>query len=107
MGHRESLLAMLDKLREDMLSIQQTGAGYYSCIPMIKRYNKLLDYAKKNLDITNGLLATFDDLEESDPNDPADKTKVIQSIRVEIGQLMSLIDSMDNPIKPVEEEDAS
>ena len=93
MGQRASLLAMMRQLLEDMLAIQQTGAGYYSCIPMIHRYNKLLG-ATKSLVGVGPLIETFDDIEDSDPKDPADKMKVIQSIRVEIGQLISLVESL-------------
>jgi len=92
MHEREALLGMLRQLLEDMLAIQQAGAGYYSCVPMIRRYNKLLAQSRKLFDKTDeGLISTFDDLEEKDPNDPAEKMKVIQGIRVEIGQLISLL----------------
>lgn len=99
MGQRASLLAMLRQLLEDMLAIQQAGAGYYSCIPMVHRYNKLLGAAKRLMG--EGTLAdTFEELEEKDPKDPADKMKVIQGIRVEIGQLISLIESLGPEEEP-------
>ena len=91
MNERTALVNMLTQLRQDMLAIQQTGAGYYSCIPMTKRYNKLLSQARRVATESTGLMGTFDELEESDPKDPADKMKVIQAIRVEIGQLISLL----------------
>ncbi len=93
MGQRASLLAMLRQLLEDLLEIQQAGAGYYSCIPFVHRYNKLLGVARGMLG-DGTLIATFEDLEERDPKDPADKMKVIQGIRMEIGQLISLIESL-------------
>lgn len=85
---------MLKQLLEDMLAIQQQGAGYYSCIPMARRYNKLLGQARSLFPEADGLIATFEDIAESDPKDPGDKMKVIQGIRVEIGQLLSLIESL-------------
>lgn len=92
MHEREALLGMLRQLLEDMLAIQQAGAGYYSCVPMIRRYNKLLAQSRKLFEPEDeGLISTFDELEELDPNDPAEKMKVIQGIRVEIGQLISLL----------------
>jgi len=96
MNQRKTLIHMLLQLREDMLAIQQTGAGYYSCIPIVKRYNKLLAHAKSIVTAENGLLASFDAIEEDDPLDPGDKMKVVQSIRIEIGQLLSLIESEDD-----------
>ena len=91
---RKSLIGMLKQLREDMLAIQQLGAGYYSCTPIIVRYNKLLEHAKHLAPSdTNGLVATFDPIAEEDPLDPGDKMKVVQGIRIEIGQLLSLLES--------------
>lgn len=95
MDVRKSLLAMLRKLLEDMHAIQQLGAGYYACIPVIRRYNKLLSQAGPLFDDSNGLIGTFEEQTESEPKDPAEKMKVIQGIRIEIGQLMSLLESME------------
>ena len=93
MDQRRPLMAMLKQLLEDMYVIQQQGAGYYTCVPFARRYNKLLDQARKIVRDDNGLIETFDDIEQEDPVDPADKLKVIQSIRVEINQLLSLLSS--------------
>ncbi len=90
---RNSLIRMLKQLIEDMMVIQQQGAGYYSCIPLVKRYNKLLGQSVSLFPGGNGLIATFEKLEESDPKDPADKMKVVQAIRIEIGQLLALLES--------------
>jgi len=87
---------MLKQLLDDMLVIQQQGAGYYSCIPMVKRYNKLLAQARSLFPSGNGIMSTFDNVEEADPKDPADKMKVVQAIRVEIGQLLSLLQSSED-----------
>lgn len=89
---RQLLIQMLNKLIDDMMVLHQQGAGYYSCIPIIRRYNKLLAQARTLFGAADGLMATFDAIEESDPNDPSDKMKVIQGIRVEIGQLLSLLE---------------
>jgi hypothetical protein len=94
MDVRTSLIAMLKQLRDDMLVIQQQGAGYYSCTPLARRYNKLLGQVRTVLPGSDGLIGTFEDIVESDPKDPADKMKVVQSIRVEIGQLLTLLESL-------------
>lgn len=94
MDTRTSLIPMLKQLLEDMAVLHQQGAGYYSCIPIIKRYNKLLGQARTLFPEGDGLISTFDDQNESDPNDPADKMKILQGIRIEVGQLMSLLESL-------------
>ena len=93
MDIRTSLIRMLQQLLNDMLVIQQQGAGYYSCIPLAKRYNKLLGQAKTLFSAGDGLIGTFENVEEVDPKDPADKMKAVQAIRVEIGQLLVLLES--------------
>ena len=84
---------MLTQLRDDMLVIQQQGAGYYSCTPFAKRYNKLLAQGRKLFSQGDGLIDTFENIDETDPKDPADKMKVVQGIRVEISQLLALLES--------------
>ena len=93
---RLSLLGMLKQLREDMLAIQQLGAGYYSCIPIIVRYNKLLQHAKGLSPADDGLVASFEPIPEDDPLDPGEKIKVVQAIRIEIGQLLSLLETQSS-----------
>lgn len=93
MNIRSSLITMLKQLRDDMLVIQQQGAGYYSCTPFAKRYNKLLAQGRKLFECNDGLIGTFENVEEADPKDPADKMKVVQQIRVEISQLLALLES--------------
>lgn len=92
---RQILIKMLKQLLEDMMVLHQQGAGYYSTLPIVRRYNKLLGEAKRLFPSDNGLITTFDDLEEQDPNDPSEKMKVIQGIRVEIGQLIAIVESVD------------
>ena len=95
MDTRVALITMLRQLLEDTQVLHQQGAGYYSCTPIIHRYNKLLDQARGLFDKGNGLIGTFEDQENQDPNDPADKMTVIQGIRVEVGQLVSLLQSLE------------
>lgn len=93
MDNRGAIIRMLKQLLEDSIVLHQQGAGYYSCIPVIHRYNKLLKQARI-LFPGGGLIEMFDDQKENDPNDPADKMKVMQAIRIEVGQLVSLLESM-------------
>jgi hypothetical protein len=90
---RATLISMLKHLLEDSVTLNQQGSGYFSCIPIIHRYNKLLGVARSLFPEGNGIIATFDEHEPRDPKDPADKMKVIQGIRVEAGQLVSLLES--------------
>jgi hypothetical protein len=84
---------MLRQLDEQSLSIQQVGAGYYSCIPFARRFNKLLSEARTLFTATDGLIGTFEEIAEFDPKDPGDKMKIIQGIRVEINQLIALLEA--------------
>ena len=95
MDTRNSLINMLRQLLEDTITLHQQGAGYYSCTPIIQRYNKLLEVARGLFPGGNGLMDTFTDQTEEDPKDPADKMKIIQGIRVEAGQLVSLLESTE------------
>lgn len=90
---KQSLIPMLKQLLEDMAVLHQQGAGYYSCLPIIRRYNKLLVQARTLYPITDNLMGTFDEQEENDPKDPAEKMKIVQALRIETGQLISLLES--------------
>lgn len=90
-----ALITMLQQLLEDTQVLHQQGAGYYSCTPIIHRYNKLLNQARGLFEERNGLIGTFEEQQEEDPNDPADKMKVMQGIRLEVGQLVSLLQSLE------------
>ena len=105
MDTQKSLISMLRQLLEDTITLHQQGAGYYSCTPIIQRYNKLLEVARGLFPDGNGLMATFSVQPEEDPNDPADKMKIIQGIRVEAGQLVSLLES-DEGIEPKKPEES-
>lgn len=94
MDTRLALISMLQQLLEDTQVLHQQGAGYYSCTPIIHRYNKLLGQARGLFEGKGGLIETFEDQEERDPKDPADKMVVMQGMRVEVGQLISLLEAL-------------
>jgi hypothetical protein len=96
MNIRMSLIRMLKQLTEDTLMMQSAGAGYYTCIPLASRYNKLLGQTVTLFPSYQGLLSTFEKIAESDPKDPSDKMKVVQGIRIEISQLVALLESMSD-----------
>lgn len=103
---KQSLIAMLKQLMEDMVVLNQQGAGYYSCIPIIRRYNKLLGQSRTLFESDDSLMSTFDVAEEADPKDPAEKMKIVQAVRIEAGQLISLLESCDDE-EAGEEQEAS
>ncbi len=93
MDMHRTLIRMLKQLLEEMTVLHQQGAGYYSCMPVIRRYNKLLGQSRELFQEYPGLMGTFEDVKERDPKDPADKMIIIQELRVEIGQLISMLES--------------
>ena len=93
MDMARTLIRMLRQLLEEMTVLHQQGAGYYSCLPVIRRYNKLLGQSRELFREAPALIGTFDDVKERDPKDPADKMIVIQELRVEIGQLITMLES--------------
>jgi len=94
MNLQQSLVQMLKRLSEDTMVMQSQGAGYYTCTPLAARYNKLLGQAQVLFPEGEGLIGTFETIEESDPKDPSEKMKVVQGIRVEINQLVTLLESL-------------
>lgn len=92
MSTHNSIVAMLKQLLQDMAVLHQQGAGYYSCMPIIDRYNKLLGQARLLFPEENSLISTFEEQEEDDPKDPAYKMKIVQAIRIEVGQLIALLE---------------
>ena len=93
MEKRASLIRMLRQLVEDMAAVQQQGAGSYSCAPVASRFNRLVGQGRTLFPAGDGLMETFDELPLTEPKDPGDKFKVLQAIRIEIGQLITLLDS--------------
>lgn len=93
MSEQKSMITMLGQLLKEMDVVQSQGAGYYTCTPFAKRFNRLLARTRDVLGSENGLLATFEPLDENDPKDPADKLKSLLEIRIEIGQLIALLES--------------
>jgi len=94
MDMRGSLIRMIEQLLADMQLIQHQGSGYYTCTPFASRYNKLLGQARLLVAADDGIMTTFEAIPESDPRDPSDKIKVLQTIRIESGQLMALLQSL-------------
>ena len=93
MNVRLSLVRMLKELAENTMVMQSQGAGYYTCIPLAARYNKLLGQARRLFPDQDGIIGSFEEIEESDPKDPSDKMKAVQGIRIEINQLITLLES--------------
>ena len=85
------LIEMLRQLLVEMQTLPQLGSGYFACLPIIQRYNKLLSQARTLFPGGQGPIATFDDAAEVEPKDPSDKMKTILAIRLETGQLISLL----------------
>jgi len=98
MDHRQSLVRMIRQLLQDMQVIQHQGSGYYTCTPFAQRYNKLLHQARTLYPEDHKLLGTFEDMPDADPKDPSDKMKVLQTIRIESGQLITLLEVTDEDI---------
>ena len=93
MDLQQSLVRMIRQLLQDMQVIQHQGSGYYTCTPFTQRYNKLLAQARTLFPGDHTLVATFENLPEMDPKDPSDKMKVLQTIRIESGQLIALLEA--------------
>lgn len=98
MNTQDSLIRMLKQLVEDMQVIQQPGSGYYSCVAPVTRYNKLLGVARELVGSDNSLIKTFEAIAETDPKDPGEKMKVMQSIRIETSQLIAFLESVKDSV---------
>lgn len=94
MDAHTTLVHMLRQLLKEMEIVSSQGAGYYTCVPFARRYNKLLEQARRLHAGESGLLDTFDCLEENDPKDPSDKSNVLLGIRVEISQLITFLECL-------------
>lgn len=95
LDERKTLLSMASTFRTDIQDIQQKGAGYYSCGPFVNRYNKLLEKAHELFDEAQTvLLDSFEEVEDNVSVDPSDKMKVTQHVLIELGQLISFMESV-------------
>ena len=91
---KKTLLAMARVFRTDIQDIQQKGAGYYTCAPFVSRYNKLLSKARELFgEAQKAILDSFDEVEDTESVDPADKMKVTQRVLIELGQLIALMET--------------
>ena len=100
MNNLNTLIKMLTSFLDSLSNIQQKGAGYYSCNPFIKRYNSLLEVAKKICKNNTVIIETFAPIENIKSADPADKIAVLQEITIESQQLITFlrdIQESDNP----------
>ena len=92
---KKTLLSMARAFRTDIQDIQQKGAGYYSCAPFVVRHNKLLAKARELFGQDQTVvLDSFDEVEDTDSVDPADKMKVTQRVIIELGQLIAFMESV-------------
>lgn len=98
MDLRKPLVRMLNQLLQDMQVIQHAGSGYYTCTPFASRYNKLLGQARSLYPRDHAILSTFEDMPDADPKDPSDKMKVLQTIRIESGQLITLLETAEEDL---------
>mgnify|MGYP000253427763 CR=1 FL=1 len=87
------LLEMLVALLQEARDTQHLGSGYYTCSPFIERYNKLLGKVKEILPEEKSILDTFSPLEDAVLTDPLSKSKVMEKIIVETGQLIAFLKS--------------
>jgi hypothetical protein len=95
LDEKKTLLSMASTFRTDIQDIQQKGAGYYSCDPFVNRYNKLLGTAHELFDSAQTtLLGSFEEVGDTASVDPADKMKVTQHVLIELGQLISFMESI-------------
>ncbi len=87
------LVKMMRQLLQDLQTIEQRGAGYYTVDPFVERYNKLMEQAKRICADQAALLDTFEPIKPPSSNDPSQKMKTSQRVVIEIGQLLTLIES--------------
>lgn len=97
MTPRQTMEHMLRQLLKEMDYVQSQGAGYYTCSPFARRFNKLLEQARR-LFGSDPLIETFDQLDEVDPKDPGDKSKRLLEIRIQITQLIAFLEAISEDI---------
>lgn len=96
MNPRQALKHMLGQLLKEMDYVQSQGAGYYTCAPFSRRFNKLLGQSINMFKDSNPLIDTFDTLDEVDPKDPGDKSKRLLEVRIQITQLIAFLETMED-----------
>jgi len=96
MNELKIIVPMLKQLLKEMEIVSSQGSGYYTCVPFLRRYNKLLQEAQRIFSQSNAVsvINTFEMLSETDPKDPSEKSKVLLSIRVETSQLITLLETV-------------
>jgi hypothetical protein len=93
MNEHATMIHMLRQLLKDMELVTSQGSGYYTCVPFARRFNKLLDVARRLFPADGGcVITTFDDMQELEPKDPGEKLKVLLGLRIEISQLIALLE---------------
>ncbi len=95
MNRRKPLIQMLQQLLKDMEIVSSQGAGYYTCVPFARRFNKLRGQAALMFPASDSLMSTFEELSEIDPKDPSEKGNVLLGVRVETTQLIALLESTE------------
>lgn len=100
MNQHKPLVQMLRQLLKEMEIVTSQGAGYYTCAPFATRFNKLLGEARKLFPGNSGIIATFEPMGETDPKDPSEKSKALLGIRIEITQLITLLETSFEDNKP-------
>lgn len=93
MNHRTTLIKMLLALEKEMAVVMSQGAGYYTCAPFARRFNKLLGQTRELFPAGDSLMGTFEELAPKDPIDPGEKSKILLEIHIEINQLVTLLES--------------
>lgn len=91
---------MMRQLLKEMDYVQSQGAGYYTCAPFAKRYNRLLSQTRAVIHDGNPVVDSFETLDELDPKDPADKSKKLLEIRIEITQLIAFLETIQEEETP-------
>ena len=92
MNEHATMIHMLRQLLKDMELVTSQGSGYYTCVPFTTRFNKLLGQARLLFSCESGIIGTFDNLPDLEPKDPGEKLKVLLGLRIEISQLIALLE---------------
>ncbi len=94
MREEKILLNMIKALIRDARDTQHLGSGYYTCTPYISRYNQILKKVKEIFPEEKFLLETFSPLKTISSTDPLEKTKLMEKVIVEAGQLSAFLETV-------------